>query len=151
MAGKKEPLFRLVEVFDEVVGKFGAVRGMLEGMMRSTLVQLDPLIARCYDIRGGVFPSPLHELERKRSEHQDVAGRLQFAWKEHLASRRIDARDGLPVLAWDEFATEVVGGRSAAVLLRKRWPTAVVEASASTAPIGAAVLIHGSPSPSPSA
>lgn len=111
-------VLRLTEIQDEAGLAGGRAAGAFEAVARNQLVVLDPVIARCYDTRGGVFPSPLHELERQRSE---LGAKLDFAFKRLRQRRRSGAADGLPWLEWREYVELASTPGRAAAVLRERW------------------------------
>lgn len=117
-ARRDRKVLRLTEIQDEAGLAGGRVAGAFDAVARNQLVVLDPVIARCYDTRGGVFPSPLHELERQRSE---LGAKLDFAFKRHRASRRPGAADGLPFLEWREYVRFASEPGRAAAELHERW------------------------------
>jgi len=118
LVGNRSPLLRLTEIFDEAEAGGRRGKSAFESMAANRLVPLKPKIARCYDTRGGVFPSPLYVLERQKSP---LAMDLHFRFKDFRKRSVPGPVDGLPALGWHEYRDLVAAGERPHVELARRF------------------------------
>lgn len=119
--GPQKPVLHYMNVkdeSDELVANVKKRKGGLARLSASESVPLDPVIASCYNHIGGVFASPMTEIQRAKGRHAGVS--LVVREPEPLPESY--AVDGLPALSIAEVADlSGLGGVQRAGVLHERF------------------------------